>query len=200
MAQTAGGTYYAASSELVSSWPATSLDLANQLESRFAAKANLASPTFTGTVALPAGSTIGGTAISTFVSPTWTSFTPTWTNATVGNGSTSGFYCLIGKSVRGFCTFTLGSTSSVSNNPRFAAPYSSVSGNMPGNAPVGFCAIQDTGVTVFYGVLTLDSGAFRLNSQDVAASDAKIDPVTSTNPMTWTNTDSVSAWFQYQID
>lgn len=39
MAQTAGGTYYAASSELVSSWPATSLDLANQLESRFAAKA-----------------------------------------------------------------------------------------------------------------------------------------------------------------
>ena len=38
MAQTAGGTYYAASSELVSSWPATSLDLANQLESRFAAK------------------------------------------------------------------------------------------------------------------------------------------------------------------
>jgi len=40
MAQTAGGTYYAASSELVSSWPATSLDLANQLESRFAAKAS----------------------------------------------------------------------------------------------------------------------------------------------------------------
>lgn len=38
MAQTAGGTYYAASSELVSSWPATSLDLANQLESRFAAR------------------------------------------------------------------------------------------------------------------------------------------------------------------
>lgn len=38
MAQTAGGTYYAASSELVSSWPATSLDLANQLESRFGAR------------------------------------------------------------------------------------------------------------------------------------------------------------------
>ena len=38
MAQTAGGTYYAASTELVSSWPATSLDLANQLETRFAAK------------------------------------------------------------------------------------------------------------------------------------------------------------------
>jgi hypothetical protein len=53
MAQTAGGTYYAASSELVSSWPATSLDLANQLETRFAAKAALASPTFTGTPAAP---------------------------------------------------------------------------------------------------------------------------------------------------
>lgn len=53
MAQTAGGTYYAASSELVSSWPATSLDLANQLESRFAAKANLASPALTGTPTAP---------------------------------------------------------------------------------------------------------------------------------------------------
>lgn len=42
MAQTAGGTYYAASSELVSSWPATSLNLANQLESRFAAKSDYA--------------------------------------------------------------------------------------------------------------------------------------------------------------
>lgn len=50
MAQTAGGTYYAASSELVSSWPATSLDLANQLESRFAAKAATAGPnTYSGT-------------------------------------------------------------------------------------------------------------------------------------------------------
>lgn len=48
MATTPGGTYYAASSELVSSWPATSLNLANQLESRFAAKAPTASPAFTG--------------------------------------------------------------------------------------------------------------------------------------------------------
>jgi len=57
MAQTAGGTYYAASSELVSSWPATSLDLANQLESRFAAKAPLASPALTGSP------TVGGAAL-----------------------------------------------------------------------------------------------------------------------------------------
>lgn len=49
MAQTAGGTYYAASSELVSSWPATSLNLANQLETRFADKASLAGATYTGT-------------------------------------------------------------------------------------------------------------------------------------------------------
>lgn len=59
MATTPGGTYYAASSELVSSWPATSLNLANQLESRFAAKANLASPTFTGTVNF-SGATVTG--------------------------------------------------------------------------------------------------------------------------------------------
>ena len=59
MAQTAGGTYYAASSELVSSWPATSLDLANQLESRFAAKY-----------------TTGGA---------WTDYTPTLAQGATGN-------------------------------------------------------------------------------------------------------------------
>lgn len=40
MATTAGGTYYAASSEPVSGFPAISLNLANQLESRLAAKAD----------------------------------------------------------------------------------------------------------------------------------------------------------------
>lgn len=63
MAQTAGGTYYAASSELVSSWPATSLDLANQLESRFAAKAPTASPTFTGNIVWSGATLRIGTAV-----------------------------------------------------------------------------------------------------------------------------------------
>ena len=40
MATTAGGTYYAASSEAVSGYPAISLNLANQIESRLAAKAD----------------------------------------------------------------------------------------------------------------------------------------------------------------
>jgi hypothetical protein len=42
MATTAGGTYYAASTETVSGYPAISLNLANQLESRFAAKSDYA--------------------------------------------------------------------------------------------------------------------------------------------------------------
>ena len=86
MAQTAGGTYYAASSELVSSWPATSLDLANQLESRFAAKAPTASPTFTGNVVW-SGATLraGGSNIATGQTTTSTSYADL---ATVGPSAT----------------------------------------------------------------------------------------------------------------
>ena len=88
MAQTAGGTYYAASTELVSSWPATSLDLANQLESRFADKYT----------------TQGA----------WTAYTPTWTAAsgtnTVGNGTLAGAYIKIGRLVTVRVDITFGST------------------------------------------------------------------------------------------
>lgn len=76
MAQTAGGTYYAASSELVSSWPATSLDLANQLESRFAAKAALSSSIIqivsasTTTAVTSSANTYADTGLTATITPT----------------------------------------------------------------------------------------------------------------------------------
>jgi len=89
MAQTAGGTYYAASSELVSSWPATSLNLANQLESRFAAK-----------LAIP---------------PAWTAWTPVLTAATTNpnigsTGQIDGYYSKQGRIVAWNARITTGGT------------------------------------------------------------------------------------------
>jgi hypothetical protein len=157
--------------------------------------APLASPTFTGTPALPFGTTLNTRTLGG-----WTSFTPSWTNFTVGNGSTSGFYVTAGKIVWGYVQATLGSTSSMGTSPRFAPPVGTVSGNMPGLTTVGWCYLQDTGVTIYTGFLNLDSGGFRLNSQTASTDDTRLDPVTSTNPMTWTNTDALGAYFQYQID
>ena len=45
---------------------------------------------------------------------TWIAYTPTWTNLTVGNGSITGRYIQIGKTVHVFVTLGFGSTTSVS--------------------------------------------------------------------------------------
>ena len=55
----------------------------------------------------------------------WTSFTPAWTNLTVGNGTQTGAYLKIGKTLRFRAEITLGSTSSVSTDPSLTLPGSS---------------------------------------------------------------------------
>ena len=99
MAQTAGGTYYAASSELVSSWPATSLDLANQLESRFAAKY-----------------TTGGA---------WTAWTPTVSSGTgtiTTSTVTSATYIQVGKIVIARFDVTINNVGTGGGNLRLTTP------------------------------------------------------------------------------
>lgn len=196
MPQTVNGYTVPAGSDAVSTIDDTLATFAGQFPAQ-GGIATLASPTFTGTPSLPNGSLLDGLAIPNHK---WVSFTPSWTNATVGNGTNSGFYMVLGKLIIGHIAFTLGTTSTVGTNPRFAPPVSSVSGNMNGTAPVGWCYLQDTGVTVYSGVLNLDTGGFRINSLDASASDLRIDPVNATNPHTWGSTDIIGAWFQYQID
>lgn len=52
----------------------------------------------------------------------WTSYTPATTNITVGNGSVTGRYNRVGKTIDFQCTFTFGSTSAVSASPTFSLP------------------------------------------------------------------------------
>ena len=59
MPNTPSGTPYVVSSDLVSTYPATSLSLANTLDTKLAAKAPSASPTFTGTVTLTGATVVG---------------------------------------------------------------------------------------------------------------------------------------------
>jgi hypothetical protein len=67
-------------------------------------------------------------------SSAWTAFTPSIGNGSVGNGTLTGFYKQIGKTVFWRATFVLGSTSTVSNDfvlgpPPFSAPSGSLRGN-----------------------------------------------------------------------
>lgn len=78
MATTAGGTYYAASTETLSSYPALSLNLANQLESRLAAKA-----------AYPAGGSDGQAIVKSGTSTAWASVAPASGSATVATSQST---------------------------------------------------------------------------------------------------------------
>jgi hypothetical protein len=64
----------------------------------------------------------------------WTAFTPSIGNGSVGNGTLTGFYKQIGKTVFWRATFTLGSTSTVSNDFVLGPPFSGPSGSLRGNA------------------------------------------------------------------
>ena len=124
MATTAGGTYYAASSELVSSWPATSLDLANQLESRFASK--LTTP------------------------GAWTSFTPTLAQGATNNISKTvnyAKYTQIGKLVVCTISVTASGTGTAANNVTLSLPIAA-----SGSAPlrIGSGHVYDASTIVRY--------------------------------------------------
>jgi hypothetical protein len=64
----------------------------------------------------------------------WTAYTPGIGNGSVGNGTLTGFYKLIGKTCHWRATFTLGSTSTVSNDFVLGQPFSAPSGSSRGNA------------------------------------------------------------------
>lgn len=166
MAQTAGGTYYAASSELVSSWPATSLDLANQLESRFAAKSTTAD----------------------FPNSAWTTWTPTWTNLTVGNATQDFRYKQYGKLVVVRGQITLGSTSSMGNSPNFTLPVNMNTTGLSANiSEVGICVHRISGVT-YHGRLYYNSGStLGVYANLVNGNYSSDAAVTATVPATWGN-------------
>lgn len=80
----------------------------------------------------------------------WTSYTPTVGAITVGNGTLTGAYVLVGKTVHFRAQFILGSTSAVAADAAIYGPYSTkVAG---GNAPayVGNALYVDVSTSNFY--------------------------------------------------
>lgn len=65
-----------------------------------------------------------GSAYSDIFQLAWTSWTPTLGNLTLGNGTVTAAYALIGKTLHFRFKFVLGSTSAVSSLPNFTLPFS----------------------------------------------------------------------------
>lgn len=127
----------------------------------------------------------------------WTAFTPAWTGLTIGNGTTSGRYIQVGKSVFLTAVITLGSTSSVTGQINMTLPNSWTA--KTANAPSGLCQLKDTGVAFYAGFCIPGTTAITLQRVGVTGGNTFFGSVDATNPFTWGNTDQIELAINLEI-
>jgi hypothetical protein len=130
------------------------------------------------TVTGPTGAT-GPAASSEFTA--WTSYTPTWTasttNPTIGNGSITGNYKQIGKTVWFRILITDGSTTSEgSGNYSVSLPVAPITGSI-----FTFMGSAGTGTFLIYGISTAGSTTLPLYAQTSTTTTARMTPTYPTN-------------------
>jgi hypothetical protein len=116
----------------------------------------------------------------------WTSYTPTIGNGTLGNGTVTGFYKLIGKTCLWRAGFQLGSTSTVSNDFILGLPFSS-----PNDSSNGANAMYVDASTAFY----YDGfywGGYPRYQQTYGT-------LSATTPFTWATGDSMWVYGSYEV-
>jgi hypothetical protein len=129
---------------------------------------------------------------------TWTTYTPTWTNLTVGNGTVAFAYTQINKLVHVNGRFTLGSTSSVGNNPIFTLP---VARHTSALELLGTGFLADTGTGTYlampFGSITTTS-CYLFRADHTVGSTVIEGGITATSPMTWTTNDEIYVNLTYR--
>jgi hypothetical protein len=156
-----------------------------------ALKANLASPTFTGTPAGPTAAANTNTtqlATTAFVYGGYDSITPTFTDFTLGNGFEFCRHRRIGAMVHFYGRIFLGSTTVVGSNPRISVPV----GSSVNNAGVGAAWYFDDSAGLWHaGVCTQAFGnviTFIYQNQLLSA----------TVPFTWAGSDQLNWSITYE--
>lgn len=130
----------------------------------------------------------------------WQDFTPTFTNLTVGNGTVVARYQQVEKTVLGYVSFTLGSTSSIGSGPFINVPVAG-SSSIIDRLQVGFTTMADTGTATFTSVTSFRTGSPQTLTFGVTGSAGtytNIGGPNSTSPFTWTTTDVLAMTFQYE--
>jgi len=114
----------------------------------------------------------------------WTAYTPATSNLTVGNGTLTGFQKQIGKTTFFRASFTLGSTSAISNDAAIGFPFSAASGAGLGSAYYIDVSTSNQYVGWYHG------GAMRYQST--------FGTLTATSPFTWATGDIIAIWGSYE--
>lgn len=128
----------------------------------------------------------------------WQSWTPTWTNLTVGNGTVDASYIQIGKTVFYKLALVFGSTSSISGNPSFSLPVTSVAVENAG-IEIGSGYLRDSnGSVVFGSVLHGSTTTGQVTYHAVSGSLVIRGGVSSSAPFTWASNDGILIQGQYE--
>ena len=129
----------------------------------------------------------------------WQTWSPSYANLTVGNGSVTARYVQIGKLVACHFTIIFGTTSVMGTAPTVSTPVTASSDITVVNNWFGGAVILDAGTANFHGKVRLQTTTTFAPVVLIASGNFMVDSdLTSSNPMTWTNTDSLgfSAVFQ----
>lgn len=130
----------------------------------------------------------------------WISWTPTLTNMTLGNGTVTARYTRVGRTIKFYFKFVLGSTSAVGTAPRFSLPVTT-SGlyTTAGLDRLGDAAILDSGVGVFSASCWWGSSTTALMDYwNATGTPVTAAAITATAPMTWTTGDVLLAEGTYE--
>lgn len=125
----------------------------------------------------------------------WAAYTPTLSGATQGNGTVTGGYVQIGKTVHFWAKFTLGSTSTMGTYVGCGLP-------VPARSAAAFGAlssmITDAGSTSYVGLPSPHASEVRVYAVHTGGAYAAVGTLTSTVPHTWAAGDLVDVRGTYE--
>ena len=125
------------------------------------------------------------------------SWTPTWTNLSVGNGTVTAKYKIIGR--RAYCVVGIiwGSTTSISGTVDLTFPITRLQTD---TTYLGTVILQDTGTINYSGVCRfISASVLRIYVNNNSGTYETHTNLSSTIPHTWAATDVIATEYQYDI-
>jgi hypothetical protein len=115
----------------------------------------------------------------------WISYTPTTGNLTLGNGTISAEYNVVGKTIFLAIRFTLGSTSSITANPTFTLPSGFTSAPLSTFSPVGTGLATISSTSYIMTTVAISSNRVASVVNNSSGTYAFAADISSTVPATW---------------
>ena len=126
------------------------------------------------------------------------SYTPTYINLTVGNGTVTANYALVGNIMTVTYVLILGSTTVIATNPVVSLP-SGYSRAVPQDTPCGVAMLRDQGTRNYVGFVQTNANGLLVYSATTSLASLDQGTVTSAAPFTWAATDQIRFTATFEV-